>query len=340
MNNRFRLAIVGCGDIAGSIALVSKTLKNFIISACASKDLAEAKAFAKRHGIPKAFSDYQELLAHSDDFDAIYLSTPHHLHGAMVKAAIELQIPVLCEKPIAENLSIAQDLVITTSNSEVKVGINYQYRYNPACQKLIHYTQNDIGELYYIRINIPWHREISYFDHSSWHKKIAYAGGGTLLTQGSHFLDIALLASNSYPISAFGDIDRKVFNQPDIEIEDYAHGLVKMENGANIEITSSMVANPQQTGTIEVYGSKGSAKFSATKPPFFSTKGIKPSAPRKLWSLKVHPIARSLHGFKNWIQSDVPFLTPIQSALPVMAAIDAIYRSAKSHQMEKIALDD
>ncbi len=210
-NKKFRLAVVGCGDIAGSIALVTKTLRNFVITTCVSKDLQEAETFAKKNGIPKAYNEYQELFVHQSEYDAIYLSTPHHLHGPMIKAAIDQNIPVLCEKPITESYATAVEIIKFVEASKVKVGINYQYRYNPACQKLIHYTQNDMGKLYYIRINIPWHREPSYFDFSSWHKKIAFAGGGTLITQGSHFLDIALLAAKSNPISAFGADSRKVF---------------------------------------------------------------------------------------------------------------------------------
>lgn len=336
MNKRFRLAVVGCGDIAAYVALVTKTLPRFSISACVSKQRSEAEQFAKKYRIPYIFTDLNELLEHRDLYDAVYLSTPHNLHSGMIKSAIDLNIPVLCEKPIAESLSSAEHIVNYVNHSKVKVGINYQYRYNPACQKLIHFTRQDIGKLYYIRVNIPWHRKSDYFDHSSWHKKLTTAGGGTLLTQGSHFLDIALLAANSVPIKTFGITDQKFFNRDDIEIEDFSHAIITMKNGSHIEITSSMISNPEQTATIEVYGEKGFAKFSAEKHPNFSVKGTSASQFDLHLPFGVHPLARSLQGFKEWIMDKSPYLTPISSALPVMTAIDAIYRSAKTHQEEPV----
>lgn len=330
MSNRLRLAVIGCGDIASYVALVCRYIPGIRITACVSKSRQEAELFAKIHHIPHVFTNYEELLLNQDLFDSVYLSTPHHLHAPMIRTAINHNLPVLCEKPITESVATAKEIIADVNSSGVKVGINYQYRYNPACQKLIHYTQKDIGRLFYIQINLPWHRELNYFDHSSWHKKISTAGGGTLLTQGSHYLDIALLAANSSPMAIQGVVDQKVFNADDIEIEDYAHGIITLKNGAHIEITSSMVANPQQTATIEVYGEKGYAKFSESKRPHFLTKGIRPSKYEYRLPQSVHPLGRSLVGFRHWVQFDQPYLTPIHSALPVMEVVSGIYQAAAS----------
>lgn len=336
MRNRMRLAIVGCGDIANYVALLTKTLPSVRITACASNSREEAERFAGKHHIASAYDDYNTLLKEDDLFDAIYISTPHHLHASMIRSAIHLGFPVLCEKPITDGLLTAREIVSEVQNLRAKVGINYQYRYNPACQKLINYSHNDLGKLHYIRINIPWHREPGYFNNSTWHKKLATAGGGTLITQGSHFLDIALLAANANHVSAFGTVDRKVFNTKDIEIEDYAHGIVTLDNGAHIEITSSMVANPEQTATIEVYGENGFARFSAKKRPFFFSKGARPSQKSDPITFGIHPLARSLQGFADWVVEDKPFRTPIASALPVMTVIDAIYKSSQTRIEVKI----
>lgn len=336
MSKRFRIAVVGCGDIAGFVALVCKSLARISISACVSKEKKDALAFAKKNQVPDVFDDYEELLQNKSSFDAVYLSTPHHLHAPMIRSAISLGIPILCEKPIAQDLDTAIEIVNDVEQLNGKVGINYQYRYNPYCQKLIAYAQHDIGQIHYVQINIPWHREPEYFHLSNWHKRIATAGGGTLLTQGSHFLDIALLAVNSKPISAAGITAQKVFNQSDIEIEDYAHAVITTQKGTHIEITSSMVAYPQQSATITIYGEKGQGSFSATERPYFLSRGSRPTNRQIQLPFGVHPLARSLQGFRNWIEFGQPYLTPINTALPVMAVIDAIYRSARSDQTEEI----
>ena len=205
MYKKFRLAVVGCGDIAGYVAMITKTIPQITISACASKTIKEAQLFAKKHHIPNVYTDYQSLLDHQTQFDAIYLSTPHHLHAPMIRAAVHLSIPILCEKPIAENLIVAKEIANDAITANVKIGINYQYRYDHSCQKLIAYAHQDIGKVHYVRINVPWHRELNYFNQSEWHKKVSSAGGGTLLTQGSHFLDIALQAVNSAPYPCVWD---------------------------------------------------------------------------------------------------------------------------------------
>ena len=336
MTEAFRIAVVGCGGIASYAAVVSKTIPNFKISACVSKLPEEAQAFAKKHHVPIIFEEFDDLLKPSNKFDALYLSTPHFLHAPMIREAVNAGIPVLCEKPITESLATAKEIVEFVGQHDTKVGINYQYRYNAACQRLIHYTRNDIGQLYYIRINIPWHREKNYFNHSTWHKKLSAAGGGTLLTQGSHFLDIALQAANQTALSAIGVTDQKVFSSPDIEIEDFAQAIITLEDRSHIEITSSMVATPQQSATIEVYGDKGYARYAAKERPHFLTKGVKPSSFKSPGPPRIHYLASSLEGFKNWIMKDKPYRTPIHSALPVMAAIDAVYRSAQSGKSERI----
>ena len=328
--NKLKLAIVGCGDIAGFTALVSRLVSQVTLSACCDVNEERAQAFAKRHRIPQIFTDYNELLEKSQA-DAVYLAVPHHLHYEMILSAVDAGKPVFVEKPITRTLDEGRKLVEEIGNT--KVGVNYQYRYDSGCYALARSVQTGaLGKIHSIRINIPWHRKQSYFDNAAWHKTIAHAGGGTLITQGSHFLDVALWALGEEPVSALGYARTPLF---DVEVDTLTHGIVETEGGTLISVVSSMVTATEQKVTIEAYGERGTAIYADRPRPqvkFIGTKVRKERPPE--WG--VHALQRSLAGFANWILMDKPFLIPAASTLPVLAAVDGIYRSAKTAQRSHV----
>jgi predicted dehydrogenase len=296
-----------------------------------------ADAFAHKHKIPTVYTDYTEMLA-AGEFDAVYLAVPHNLHFEMIKAAVDAGFHVFTEKPITRTFAEGQEIVAYAAEKGVKIGVNYQYRYDSGCHRLARAVQAGVlGEVRYARINLPWHREHSYFDDSPWHKTIAQAGGGTLITQASHLIDVVLWAVGSPPISAMGYTARKVFTN--VEVEDLALGAVELENGALVQITSSMVAASEQPVSIEIYGAKGTAIYASNPWPRVkfiwgrnrvslrnSVSGMKPPH----WG--IHALHRSLKGFRDWVLKDESYLIPGEEALSALAVVEAFYQSAKSGQ--------
>ncbi len=327
---KLNLAIVGCGDIAGFTALVSRFVPQVNLSACCDVNAERAQGFAKRHRIPKVFTDYNEMLAKASA-DVVYLAVPHHLHYEMILAAVEAGKPVFAEKPVTRTLAEAKQLVKAVAGQ--KVGVNYQYRYDSGCYALARAIQSGaLGRIHSIRVNIPWHRTQRYFDGAAWHKTIAQAGGGTLITQGSHFLDSALWALGEKPASAMGYAKTPIF---DVEVDTLTHGIVDTSGGTLISVVSSMVAATEQKVTIEAYGEKGTAIYADRPLPHVKFIGVKVRKERPPeWG--VHALQRSLAGFTKWILDDKPFLIPAESTLPVLAAVDGIYRSAISGQKSKV----
>lgn len=321
---KLNLAIVGCGDIAGFTAWVSRLVPQVTLVACCDVESERAQTFAKRHRIPQVFKDYNELLERSKA-GAVYLAVPHHLHYEMILAAVQAGKPVFVEKPVTRTLDEANRLIEATGS--IKVGVNYQYRYDRGCYALARAVQSGaLGRVHSMRINVPWHRVQKYFDNATWHKTIAHAGGGTLITQGSHFLDIALWSLGEKPVSAVGYAKTPLF---DVEVDTLTHGIVETENGTLISVASSMVAATEQWVTIEAYGEMGTAIYTDRPFPHVKFIGVniqkeRPPEPG------VHALQRSLAGFANWILHDKPFLIPAASTLPVLAAVDGIYRAAVS----------
>jgi len=326
------LAIVGCGDIAGYTAWVSRLVPQVRLSACCDTHPERVKAFARRHRIPQHFSDYADMLEKAD-FDAVYLAVPHNLHYEMILSAVEAGKPIFVEKPLTRTLEEGIKLVETVA--EHKVGVNYQYRYDSGCFALVRAVQTGaLGRIHSIRINVPWRRTQSYFENAPWHKTIAQAGGGTLITQGSHFLDVALWALGERPVSAMGYTSSPGF---EVEVETLAQGIVETEGGTLISITSSMVAAREGTVTIEVYGDQGTALYRDLPLPRVKFVGVKVHKERPP-ERGLHALQRSLAGFANWALTDKPFLTPAYESLPVLAAVDGMYRSAQSGRRERIEI--
>jgi predicted dehydrogenase len=252
----------------------------------------------------------------------------------MARAAIEAGRHVLVEKPVARTLAEGQEMARLAREGGVRVGVNYQFRYDPGCYALaMAARRGDLGRLHYGRCNLPWYREDGYFQQGPWRSQLARAGGGTLITQGSHILDVLLWAMGSPARAALGTVARRKFSQA--EVEDLALGTVEMEDGALAQISSSMIARPEQAISIELYGERGTAIYRNRPLPHVCFRGVRVRRARPpVWG--VHPLQRSLEAFRAWVVEDRPYLTPVQESLPVLAAVEAIYRSAQSGQRERI----
>lgn len=336
MSTPLRLAIVGCGEIARWMALFARLNRRIRLVACCDRTLDSAERFAARFRIPHAYADYQTLLQ-QETLDAIYLAVPHDLHFEMADAAIETGRHVLVEKPITRTLAEGQEIVRRAQAANVRLGVNYQYRYDRGCYALVMAAQRgDLGKLHYGRCHVPWHREAAYFEQGPWRGEMARAGGGTLLTQGSHALDLLLWAFDSAPRAATGMTARPGF--PEVEVETVALGTVELENGALVQVSSSMVATPEQAVTLELYGERGTGLYSNRPFPHARFRGLRARRARPPVG-GVHALQRSLEAFRAWVMEGQPYLTPAPEALPVLAAVDALYRSAQSGKKETIPLN-
>jgi predicted dehydrogenase len=328
---------VGCGDIAGYTAFLARLNPSINLAACCDIDAGRLQGFARRFGIARVFDSYETMLD-EQILDAVYLAVPHHLHAAMLQQAIYRQLPVLVEKPITRTLAEARSITHLAHAQGVKVGVNYQYRYDSGCYALARAVQQGVlGRIYHARLNLAWRREVDYFRQAAWHADLQKSGGGTLITQGSHLIDLTLWALGELPRLACGSTARLKFNQ--VEVEDLAQGVLEMPSGALVQISSAMLSSREQPLLIEVYGEKGIALYTDRPWPRTRFLGVQPPKARLPVS-GFHALQRSLEAFRRWIQEDVPYLAPAGQALTVLAAVEAIYRSAGTGCKELVDVED
>ena len=179
----YRVGLIGCGSISGVHAHVLSELENTELAACA--DLIPERA--GRYGCA-AYTDWKEMLDGAR-LDAVHLCTPHYLHPVMAAEAARWGIAVFTEKPPA--IDAAGWEQVKEAARKVPVGICFQNRYHPhilSCRRFL--EEGTYGSLRGIRAFVTWNRTAEYYAVSDWKGKWATEGGGALINQAIHTLDL------------------------------------------------------------------------------------------------------------------------------------------------------
>lgn len=331
-----KVGVIGCGWITGEYKLLSKVVGN--IKIVAAMDLQLEKAI-KVGGKTHAYTDLDKMYK-NEDLDAVYIATPHSLHKPMIKQAFEEGKHVHCEKPVGISVEDCREIKqLDEKYSNLKLGFNYNFRYDHKCYRLASGIQNGhLGKVYYANCNVFFSRKMDYFNKGPWRTKFATAGGGTLLIHGSHLIDIMLWAMGE-PTNVMGKIDTMKFK--DLEVEDVGFGIVEFESGAYAQINDSMFIHPKMrklndTVELKIFGEKGRCYYRGPWP--FSSlewKGVKKFKVKKNTKGIAH-FGRSMKAFGNWILEDTPYLNTIEESSRPLRLISALYNSSKSGKKEPV----
>ncbi len=185
--NKLRCAIVGCGGIAQVHAAVLHAQETAELAAFADIRPERAAALAKQYG-GNAYASLEELLDH-EEIQVLHICTPHVFHTPMAKLAAERGIHVFTEKPPVINE--AQWEEFQALQDRVRVGICFQNRYNPEIRLLRELlTSGKPGSILGARAFVTWKREAPYYTDSGWRGALATEGGGVLINQSIHTLDL------------------------------------------------------------------------------------------------------------------------------------------------------
>jgi len=220
--------IVGCGVIAPWHAESVKQCPDAELVAVCDVDEPKGKAFAGKYGV--AFcKDYKELVAR-DDVDVISVCTPSGLHGEVTIAAAEAGVHVLCEKPLEVTREKMDAMIRACREHGVKLGCIFQRRTHRASQmakKAV--EEGKLGKLVLADAYLKYYRSQKYYDSAGWRGTWALDGGGALMNQGVHGVDLLLWLVGEPVVSVYAKADHLVRN---IEVEDTAVALLTFQSGA------------------------------------------------------------------------------------------------------------
>jgi predicted dehydrogenase len=184
-----RMAVIGLRGMGRQHVAGIAAHPHALLTAVADLDQENARQIAAAHQA-RAYADYQEMFAR-EELDAVAIATPHHLHAPMTLAALEAGLHVLVEKPLAIRISAGDRMVSLAREKGRVLAVGHNYRTFPGNVKLRQIV--DSGQLGPIhRILWQWleNRPESYYDRDLWRCTWEHAGGGVLMNQTSHDLDL------------------------------------------------------------------------------------------------------------------------------------------------------
>ena len=185
----YRVALTGCGAIAQVHAAVLRSLPQVRLCACCDIVREKAEALARPDGCA-VYTDFETMLE-AEQPDAVHLCTPHFLHTPMAEAAARRGIAVFTEKPPA--IDRAQWERLRLAAKTVPIGVCFQNRYNPNVRAAREIIENGrYGALLGARAFVTWRRNAAYYQNSAWRGRVATEGGGALINQAIHTLDLLI----------------------------------------------------------------------------------------------------------------------------------------------------
>jgi UDP-N-acetyl-2-amino-2-deoxyglucuronate dehydrogenase len=256
----FRFGLIGAGVAAEIHVAAMRTVPGVEVHAIADPVLERARVLATRAGIPEVYAD-GETLAATASVDAVAVLTPHHLHLDYVRAAAHAGRHVLVEKAIAHTVAAADDLIAACRARGVTLAGVFQNRFTPAARRLREaVSSGTLGRVFLASVTVKEHRAPSYFRDSPWRGRKAEAGGGVLMIQAIHMIDL-LLWVLGMPRRVVARTRTAVHA---VEVEDVAIGLLEFDGGLMAALQATTAAVPEQSPSVEIHGERGSAMVSGS----------------------------------------------------------------------------
>jgi predicted dehydrogenase len=253
--DQVRLGIIGLGNMGNGHLALSREIATAKLSAVCDIDPKRLEERGKPTGVP-CFATADELIA-SKTCDAVVIATPHYDHVPIGIAALRAGLHVLVEKPIAVSVKAARELIAESlRHPHLKFGIMYNQRSNPLYQKLrALIAAGELGEIFRITwIITDWFRTHAYYASGGWRATWAGEGGGVLINQCPHNLDLIqwITGLNPHRVTAVGSIGKR---HP-IEVEDDVSAILEYPNGAVGHFITTTGEAPG-TNRLEIAGDRG-----------------------------------------------------------------------------------
>lgn len=251
-----RFAVVGLGNMgsAHAEALFSGKVPQATLAAVCDTAATRRQWAAERlPGVP-VFADYDELLK-TDLADAVLIATPHYAHPPMAIAAFERGWHVLSEKPAGVQVSAVRDVCRAARDSGKVYGVMFNQRTHPLFQQARHIVQGgQLGELKRLQWTVTnWYRTQAYYDSSGWRATWAGEGGGVLINQAPHQLDLWQWIVGM-PEQIWANCACARYHR--IEVEDDATIFARYANGATATFITTTGEYPG-TNRLEIVGDRG-----------------------------------------------------------------------------------
>ena len=251
---RQRTALVGCGKVGQIHAQALAALPESDLVGVCDSDPTRSASFASRFG-GRSFTDIATML-HDCGVQALCIATPHPLHAEAAVLAAEAGVHVLVEKPMAAALEDCDAMLAAAGRGGVKLGVISQRRwYEPVLRMKAAIDAGKIGQpVLGTFVMYSW-RDPSYYRSDPWRGRWDTEGGGVLVNQSPHMLDLLgwLMGDEVAEVSGYW----ANLNHPSVEVEDSAVAILRFRSGGLGSIVASLAQKPGIYTKVHIHGSNG-----------------------------------------------------------------------------------
>ena len=317
------------------------TIPEVKVAAICDADEEKVRTAATRYGIAKIYTDYEEL-CQSGNIDAVSICVPNHVHASIAVCALENGKHILCEKPLSASLEEGKRILeVASKYPELKAMMAMKFRFNKDSVYVKNMVENGaLGEVYYGFST--YLRQLGGIPKmGTWFTKKKQSGGGPLIDNGVHFLDLIWwLMGCPTPVEAFGTTYAKFGPygkgasgwtgkpSPEVfDVEDLALGTIRFENGASVMLDNAWAAFVEKEVIgMRLCGTEGGA----TLWPFRICYEEEGQIVSKTPDLENVESESQFKHFIDCILNNKQPTSTIEQGVTVLGMLDAIYRSAEA----------
>jgi UDP-N-acetyl-2-amino-2-deoxyglucuronate dehydrogenase len=246
------IGLIGGGNITETHARAARAIPGVEISAIHGTNTEKVARLCREHG-GTPHQDFNAFLQHRP-MDLVIIGSPSGLHATQGIAAARHGLHVLTEKPIEISTARADALIEAAKQSKVQLGVIFQDRRKPHIRQLKNWLdQGLLGKILFVDARVKWYRPPEYYANSRWRGTFALDGGGALINQGVHTVDLLLWL--------LGDVVRVQARTATlihkIEAEDTAAAILEFASGALGIFHATTAAYPGYPRRVEITGTEG-----------------------------------------------------------------------------------
>lgn len=252
---RIRTAVIGCGKVGHFHAMAFKQCEDSELVACVGRRPENTQAFAEKYGI-RGYTDITTMVQETGA-EAVAICTPHPNHAQIAVECCRLGLHIAIEKPLASSLEDC-DAILRAAHSANVVGTTICQRrfYHPAQRVKKAIEDGKIGKPILGTVNMLGWRDMAYYASDPWRGTWKGEGGGVLINQAPHQLDLLLWYMGEIE-EVYGIWD--TLNHPELEVDDTAAAIIRFKSGAIGNIVVSNSQNPALFGNVRVHGENGAS---------------------------------------------------------------------------------
>ena len=256
MAEKMRFGVLGCGAIGPTHMGAIAQIEGAELVAIADTNREKAEAAAQKHGVSTIYDDLRGLLA-NDSIDAICVCTPSGLHSENAISVLRAGKHVIVEKPMDVSLEACDRLIAAEDETGKTLAIISQHRFDAATVLVKEAIDSGkLGDIVLADASVKWWRTQNYYDSGEWRGTWAMDGGGALMNQGVHTVDLLQWLTGG--VASLWAQTRTSAHER-IEVEDIAVAALTFNNGAVGTLTATTAAWEGFPVRIDIYGTEGTA---------------------------------------------------------------------------------